>query len=282
VSRGQSQHSKDTVEASWEILSEIQPATVRAVCYKLFVRRLIASMAKTETNKISRLLRIARENYQIPWEWIVDESRSAERISSWDDPQDFAKTVVTAYRRDYWLQQPRRIEVWSEKGTVRGTLAPVLQKYGVTFRVMHGYSSATTIWQIARETADKPRIALYTGDWDCSGMHMSEVDLPRRLKEYGASVGLARVALTEDDTMSGLPDFAAEEKRSDPRYQWFVRQYGHRCFEVDALDPNELRARVERWIRSQIDFEAWDRCKAVEEAEHQSLVSVMESWGAAP
>jgi hypothetical protein len=144
---------------------------------------------------------------------------------------------------------------------------------------MHGYSSATAIRQIADETADEPLLALYVGDWDPSGLHMSEVDLPRRLREYGADVGLVRVALDEDDTNSGLPEFAAEDKRSDPRYQWFVGQCERRCFELDALDPNELRDRVEQFIRAQIDFEAWDRCKAVEQAEIQSLVEVMESWG---
>jgi hypothetical protein len=277
--RGQSQHSKDIIVASREILLAIEPATVRAVCYKLFVRRLIASMAKSETNKVSRLLRLARENGEIPWAWIVDETREAERVSAWDNPQTYAKAVVRSYRRDYWSQQPHRLEVWSEKGTVRGTLAPVLQEYGVTFRVMHGYSSATAIRQIADETADEPLLALYVGDWDPSGLHMSEVDLPRRLREYGANVTLARVALTEGDANSGLPEFAAEEKRSDPRHRWFVHQYGHRCFELDALDPSELRERVERIIRGQIDFKAWDRCKAVERAELQSLVDVMESWG---
>src|SRR5207248_7015785 len=127
----------------------LQPATVRAVCHRLFVAKLIDSMAKTETNKISRLLTLARENDKIPWPWIVDETRSAERISAWDDPTQFARSVVTSYRRDYWSQQSIKIEVWSEKGTVRGTLAPVLDAYGLTFRVMHGYSSATAIRQIA-------------------------------------------------------------------------------------------------------------------------------------
>ena len=59
--------------------------------------------------------------------------------------------------------QPRRVEVWSEKGTVRGTVAPVLNEYGVTFRVMHGYGSATSIHGIAQETLDstKPITVLY-------------------------------------------------------------------------------------------------------------------------
>ena len=92
--RGRAQHSKDVIDVSYEILQEIKPATVRAVCYKLFVRRLMPSMAKSETNKISRLLRLARENNEIPWEWIVDETREAERISAWDNPQAYAHAVV--------------------------------------------------------------------------------------------------------------------------------------------------------------------------------------------
>jgi hypothetical protein len=280
MSRGPGKRSLAITAASYEILAEINPATVRAVCYKLFVRRLIASMAKAETNKVSRILRIARELGRIPWEWIVDETREAERVAAWDNPDDYAQTVIRSYRRDYWSQQPTLVEVWSEKGTVRGTLAPVLKEYGVTFRVMHSYGSATSVHQIAKETATDPTLVLYVGDWDPSGLHMSEVDLPRRLNEYGADVDLTRIALTKVDTNSGLPEFAAEEKRGDPRHQWFVRQYGQRCFELDALDPNELRDRVERAIRSQIDFEAWDRCKAVEKAEHRSLVQVMESWRA--
>jgi hypothetical protein len=144
---------------------------------------------------------------------------------------------------------------------------------------MHGYSSATAVRQIAEETADQTLIAFYVGDWDPSGLHMSEVDLPQRLREYGAKVILVRVALDYADVAnSGLPYFAVETKRGDTRYQWFVGKYGERCYEVDALDPNVLRARVEHSIRAQIDFEAWDRCKVVEAAEHRSLIEVMKSW----
>jgi hypothetical protein len=42
--------------------------------------------------------------------------------------------------------QPKQVEVWSEKGTVRGVLWPVLSRLGVGFRVMHGFSSATSVW----------------------------------------------------------------------------------------------------------------------------------------
>ena len=100
-----------------------QPITGRGIGYKLFTRGLIPSMARSEMQRVYRLLKEAREQGIIPWEWIVDETREFERCSVWDDPQEFAATVSRAYRRDFWTQQPVRVEVWSEKGTVRGVLA---------------------------------------------------------------------------------------------------------------------------------------------------------------
>ena len=46
--------------------------------------------------------------------------------ATWDNPEEYARTVARSYRRDFWNQQPHRVQVWSEKGTVRGVLAPVL------------------------------------------------------------------------------------------------------------------------------------------------------------
>jgi hypothetical protein len=52
--------------------------------------------------------------------------------------------------------------------TMRGTLAPVLDAYGVTFRVLHGYALATAVYQAVQEAAAgaTPCTALYVGDWD--------------------------------------------------------------------------------------------------------------------
>jgi len=89
MGRGKSEHTLRLIDAAYDILEEIQPATVRAVCYRLFTQGLIESMKKTETNRVSRQLTEARESIEIPWEWIVDETREAECIPSWDDPARF-------------------------------------------------------------------------------------------------------------------------------------------------------------------------------------------------
>lgn len=279
MARGKSQKTLDLVDAAARILDEIQPATVRAVCYRLFVAGLIAGMEKKNTNRVSRALVFAREHDLIPWDHIVDETRKPEIIGCWSDPESIIRTAMRQYRKDYWEAQPLKVEVWSEKGTVRGTLAPVLDEFEITFRVLHGYSSATTVKTCADESldTDKPVIALYCGDFDPSGLHMSEVDLPDRLERYGGEIDLRRVALRPSD-LDTLPSFPASDKARDPRYRWFVEGYGHRCWELDAMDPRDLRTRVAREITSLIDQVAWDHVQQIEAAEVESMRGLLDAW----
>lgn len=283
--RGRAAASLRLVDVAYTILEQIQPATIRAVCYQLFVRKVIVSMAKNETNRVSRLLRTARENGEIPWSWIVDETREPERVSAWENPAAYAEAVRRSYRRDRWADQPRRIEVWSEKGTVRGTLAPVLDTYGVTFRVMHGYASATAAYDVAAESLrdaarGRPLKVFYVGDRDPSGMHMSVVDLPARIARYGGAVAaFTRLAIVETDIENReLPWFSAADKTKDPRHRWYVQQYGQRCWELDALNPAELRERVERAILAEIEPAAWHRADVAERAELDSLTAILSTW----
>jgi hypothetical protein len=277
--RGKAASSLQLIDACYTILEEIQPATVRAVCYRLFVGGDIASMAKTCTNRVSKQLTYGREAGLIPWAWVVDETREAERVPAWTDPEAYIDVVKRSYRRDRWAQQPHRVEVWSEKGTVRGTLAPVLDAYGVTFRVMHGFASATSLNQVAEESAyqTKELVIFYVGDWDPSGLYMSDVDIPERLARYGAAgIRYRRIALTSDHIRGpGMPSFDADTKRGDTRWRWFREQYGARCWELDALNPVILREDVEAWIRTLIDWESWNRCGLAEEAEKATFATVL-------
>jgi hypothetical protein len=272
------QESLDLIEAMYAIAEATQPITGRGVGYKLFSQGLIPSMETSEMKRVYRLLKLAREQGDIPWEWIVDENRTLERVSTWDNPEQYARCVARSYRRDFWNQQPVCCEVWSEKGTVRGVLQPVLDEYAVGFRVMHGFSGATTVHDVAQDGDGRILNALYAGDFDPSGMFMSEQDLPNRLREYGGDhVYLERIALTREH-VRGLPSFPASDKKKDPRHDWFVRNYGKRCWELDAMDPNDLRECVERTIRAIIEPDAWKRCEQVNAAEQESLQDILKNW----
>ena len=277
--RGKAQKSLDLIEAMYTAAEAAQPITGRGIGYKLFTRGLIPSMARSEMQRVYRLLKEAREEGIIPWEWIVDETRSLERTSTWSNPAEYARCVARSYRRDFWDQQPVRVEVWSEKGTVRGVLAPVLDQYAVGFRVMHGFSSATSVHDVAEDDDGRDLIALYVGDYDPSGLFMSEQDLPSRLAEYeGDHVDVRRIALIRAQ-VSDLPSFPVTDKRTDPRFKWFQDRYGKRCWELDAMDPNDLRDCVEQAIMELIEPVAWERCDVVNRAEQESLRTILEKWG---
>jgi hypothetical protein len=277
--RGRSQRSIDLINAMYEVAQECEPLTGRGVGYKLFVANLIASMSKNDMQGVYRLLKEAREEGVIPWHWITDESRELERVSTWSDPQAYARCVARSYRRNFWDQQPVRVECWSEKGTIRGVLQPVLDEYAVGFRVMHGFSSATVIHDVSEDTDGRPLIVLYVGDYDPSGMYMSEEDLPTRITEYGGDhIIVKRIALTRQQVRD-LPSFPASDKKKDTRYDWFVSNHGTRCWELDAFDPNDLRECVEEAIKEYIDPIAWKRCELVNQAEQESLRTIIASWG---
>ena len=245
MGRGRSATTTALLEEARDILETIQPCSVRAVCYQLFTRGLIPSMTKTETNRISALLTWAREEDEIPFEWIVQEGRAIEQVSTWADPAAFARTVQAAYRRNKWAGQARDLLVVSEKGTVRGTLDSVLKTYEVDFLPVGGHGSTTRVHDLAEQaTPARPLVILYLGDYDPSGLHMSAEDLPRRLafhahreqagvtraesrawsdamvRTYLTRGGLVfrRLALTAEDTRTLGPrvSFPASDKAQRP------------------------------------------------------------------
>jgi hypothetical protein len=270
--RGKSAPTKLLVARAKGILDEQHPHSVRDVCYQLFVNKWLRSMAKLDTDKVSRHLVWARETEFIPWEWIVDESRPDGHVSSWLDLPHYMQMVERSFRLDYWAQQPIRVQVWSEKATVAGILGPVLRTYGVDWCYVHGYNSATKVHDKAQERLRDARqlIVLYVGDYDCSGMHMSEYDLPRRLERYGGRVILRRIALTaEDVAQMGTVSYPA--KRTDSRYHWYVERYGEGAWELDAMNANVLRTRVEEAIKSYIEWSTWERCRLTEAATKDTI-----------
>jgi hypothetical protein len=84
--RGRSQASLDLIAAMYEAAEAAQPITGRGIGYKLFNIGLNPSMSASDMQRVYRLLRQAREEGTIPWEWIVDETRRLERISTWRNP----------------------------------------------------------------------------------------------------------------------------------------------------------------------------------------------------
>jgi hypothetical protein len=304
--RGPAQKTLEMIEALIEIARPIQPCGVRALAYQMFIRHLILSMVTSETKKVSGWGVTAREKGWMPWEWVTDETRPEQSVPTWADPEAFARTVQHSYRRNKWADQPTHVSVWSEKSTIEGTIRPVMEKYEVPFQVLHGWSGATPVWDMASANLCRKQntLILYICDYDPSGMYMSEMDLPKRLARYSTEtpddkdisprrvravlrenrLEIRRIALTKADTRDLGPAtrFAASTKMNDSRYEWFIRNHGRWCWELDAMSPKVLRDRLEAAIVAELDAESWDRYSRVEEAEREAIVATCQAWGSIP
>ena len=286
MARPRSENSEALIERMHEIAEEVHPISVRGVAYKLFSEGLIEDM-KAGYRQTSRLLTIARREGRIPFAWIVDESRMVRIANTFSAASEFSRNAVNWFRLDPWEGQHKRVEVWSEKATVSGVLAPILREHAVSFRNCKGFASATFENDAVEMMDDNcPLVVLYVGDWDPSGTYMSMVDLPGRLlAEHNPAFRLHRVALTLKDAVAlhnANLGFDSEEKKLDPRMRWWhenERLLGTQCAELDALDANVLRDRVRVAIEAEItDREAWDRVLRGEEAQRKSLETYLAAW----
>jgi hypothetical protein len=281
TTRGKSKATIAIEQAIFEIVAERAPITVRGIGYALFTRGLIDGMTTANTQKVSRITTAMRETGALDWTQIVDGSRAVDRITTWKNTTHIIDSAVRGYRRDYWQDQPNLVEVWSEKSTVAGLLAPVLDDFGVTFRVQKGFGSFTSVRQAAEDSLNVPDhqhpIAIYIGDYDPSGLFMSEIDLPSRLQRYGSRWEFLRIAVLKSDT-EHLPSFDASTKSEDKRYPWFVENYGSKCWELDAIDPNDLRQRVREQIETRLNLPAWEHAKHIEAAQIVSMKNFQRAW----
>ena len=209
----------------------------------------------------------------------VDRGRDplAERVPTWADPTAYARSVARSYVATSGTSSPPGRSLEGEGHHPRRSAA-VLDQYAVGFRVMHGFSSATSVHDVADDDDGRDLIALYVGDYDPSGLFMSEQDLPSRLAEYdGEHVDVCRIALIREQ-VSDLPSFPVTDKRADPRFNWFRDRYGGRCWELDAMDPNDLRDCVQKAIIELIEPVAWKRCEVVNRAEQELLRTILQKW----
>jgi hypothetical protein len=298
--RGEHEATKALIQEAYAILAEEQPTTVRRVVYALFTKKKITSTDKDAENQVSRLLTIARKDGRIPWEWIVDEHRRPERVLTFRNPAEAFALIKQHYRKDYWPAQPVLVRVWSEKSTVAGILAPVLREYEVEFLPVHGNNSTTRI----REASDaqirdgRPWVILYVGDWDPSGCYMSDVDAARRVREYGANIEIKRVALLQQDVMTAPQlAFDVDDKRRaamqkygdkvgkcgiDNNRAWFLERYGRACMELDAMNSQVLRDRVQTAVEEYIDWPSWEHMKLIEQAELTSTEEIFRRMNGQP
>jgi hypothetical protein len=143
MSQGRHVSTKQLEVAIIAILGEQHPATVRYPHYGLLsfndaLVREVHQNTRSCYQRVSKIITDLRRAGRIPWEWIVDKTRPTYRPSVWQNPKEYGKAIKCSYRKDYWQDQPALVEIWSEKDTISGVIAPVTDELGITVRVGRG------------------------------------------------------------------------------------------------------------------------------------------------
>lgn len=263
------ERTKKIIHAAYEVLADHHPMTLRQVFYRLVAAQIIENK-QSKYKSLSRALVKARQNGDIPWQWIEDRLRKPRPVPMWDNLADFSETALRAYRRDVWNNQPAYIEVWLEKDALSGIFERTLYPYGVTLNVGRGYDSWSSIHGAANRYGNGDDVTiLHFGDFDPSGEDMVR-SLGDRLYYFDCRPDIEKVAINwRQIEKYDLPPNPA--KYTDSRTPSFVARHGDNCVELDALPPDILAGIIENEVKAYMDLDALDETKAVEKDDLNDL-----------
>ena len=140
-----------------------------------------------------------------------------------------------------------------------------------------GYSSYTYIKRVAvdgrfSKVPDAKKIVILDfRDHDPSGIQMTE-DLQTRFLRYSdRSIAVKRIALTISQVRKYelIPN---PTKIADSRTARYRESFGDKCWELDAIEPQELQEIVRHAIAARIEWSLWDEAKHWEELDREKLI----------
>ena len=102
------------------VLAADHPQTVRQVFYQLVTKGAVEKTEGEYQRTVIRLLSEMRLDSQIPWEWIIDESRRTRTTQTFDNIGAALADTAKCYRRSALRKSDVYIEIWSEKGGLVG------------------------------------------------------------------------------------------------------------------------------------------------------------------
>ena len=189
--------------------------SIRQVFYRV-VDTPGSDVPKTEAGyrRVQRLLKRLRENGDIPYDQIVDQSRlilldGHTQTSLYTLPGYYASEAVKqlgyAYQEDFWQEKDMYLQVWCESRGAAATIQQTCRDYGVGLIPAGGQTSLTLIHEAAKIISARSKVnvhILYIGDYDEAGVSIGESVyeclygiLPGR---WAGTIHFDRIAITDN------------------------------------------------------------------------------------
>ncbi len=253
--------------------------TARQLYYQLVSRDIIPNAHKVYV-RICNFLTDLRYAGIIDWDAIEDRGRVPTKSSEWDTVSDLIESALYAYRLPRWSNQEYYVELYCEKQAMESVLLPMAKKYHIYFGINKGYSSASTMYAIAKRMEEKIAegkrcVILYLGDHDPSGLDMVR-DIQTRVCEF---LNLSTMCQEFETIQIALNKKQIDEfdpppnpaKITDPRAKWYLKEHGNKSWELDALEPKVLSEITEKAIRNYLDIDLYEDWIAREQKESKKL-----------
>lgn len=251
--------------------------TLRQLFYRLVSRGVIPNNQNAYKSLSKHTAEARREGW---FPDLIDRTRRIERYQTFSNPEEALRWLSAIYRRDRTEDQDYQIFIAVEKAGMVVQLQDWFGDFGFPILALGGYSSQTfvkTLGQaIEQEVVDYDRssILLYAGDFDPSGEDIDR-DFIARVEQYlGYELEVHRVALLPEHIEEYLlPEFPGKE--TDSRKWQFMAKHGKLVqVELDALDPNDLRALYAQAIEQYFNYDIYHRSLARED-EETNLISLV-------
>jgi hypothetical protein len=274
--------------------------TLRQLFYRLVAATLIPNTSDTY-NQLSKRTAAGRRGGTFPD--LIDNTRSIAERYWYRDPAEALRELAERYRRNRTENQDVSIFLATEKrGLVAQLDAWFSDPYGIPVLPLGGWASQAFI-----DNAIKPRVAfarrehgpttvlLYAGDFDATG---DRIDGSFAERTPGCWDEIERLALNPDQIdRYGLT--RQRGKHKDPNVAAFVQRHGAAAIydpanpyiveggkryvvpvqvEMEALDPNDLRALFADAIDRFWDTPTYQQVLGWEADERAALTRLADEW----
>jgi hypothetical protein len=263
-------------ERLYEIVEAMKPMTVRQVFYQASVRGIV-DKSEAGYNKVQTDLVLMRRAGDMPFDWLADNTRWQRKPRTFNSVGQALQDTARLYRKALWADVTAYAEIWLEKDALAGVVLPVTAMYDVPLMVARGYASLSFLHSAAEyiNSLDVPVYIYHLGDFDPSGVNAGE-KIEETLREMApaAEIHFERLAVTPEQIEAWqLP--TRPTTATDSR----AKGFGAISVELDAIEPDKLRALVEDAIEDHLPPQQFKVLKAAEDSERTLIRQLVAGFG---
>jgi hypothetical protein len=219
------------------------PTSARFLFYELVQRKILSKERSTSGRRpdqdMSDALTDLRENGEVPWAWIVDETRSLDSYIGAPSVREWMLEALPQAQLDPWAGEAPLI--LTESRSLAGVLRALVRDYATEIAATNGQCGGFLHTEIIPVLHGDQRV-LYLGDLDLSGGQI-EANTRRVLEREVGLLDWERLALTQAQVQAyDLPSIVKRDRR-------FKDGHPHMAVETEALSQTII---VEI-VRSRLD-----------------------------